>query len=300
MIRAGKEKETVPRISREPKPRAELSFRRDGRWAVWDERGLTTRDGDWTSTDRLAAIPVSPKIQKRVDIVATEAKLKAGKRRRAADGLSGARRIGPMVYLLPRWDDVDGTPWLEALVAVDLGQPRPKPRLLGSFGGLSLGRGPIDERLQVEDGRIAVAVNAPGAWGVATYDPRTRRFGFRPRGVRLLAREGDRLVETTSYGTTLVGRQAGDRTVPWLETRGPAEFVPGAGAVLVRCGPHLRNAVTGAEMRISPDAAIRRAKAGVLVFWPQADPRSARLVDPSRFEERARWERGTTVPGRTP
>ncbi len=293
LVRKGATKEAVPRVVRDPKRRMEISFRRDRRWAVWDERGLTTRDGDWTSSDRLAAIPVSPKFQGRAEIVAIESKVKAGRRKLAASGLSGARRIGGLVYLLPRWDDPDGTPWFEALVAVDLGQPHPKPRLLGLFGGLSLGRGVVDDRLDVDRGMPTSAINAPGAWGVGTFDPKTRRFGFRPRGVRLLASENDRIVETTSYGTTLVGRQSGGRTVPWLETRGPVEFIPGEGPVLVKCGDRLRNAVTGAELRLAPEAAIRRSNAGVLVFWPEADPRSARLVDASRFEERARWERGT-------
>ena len=293
LIRKGTTKEAVPRVLRDPRRRNDLSFRRDRRWAVWDERGLTTRDGDWTSSDRLAALPVSPRLQKRDGIVATEARVKAGKRRLKASGLSGARRIGGTVYLLPRWDEADGTPWLEALVAVDLGQPHPKPRLLGTFDGLSLGKGVVDDRLGVEGGLLTVSVNEPGAWGVATYDPKRRRFGFRPRGLRLLASENERIVETTAYGTTLVGRQAGGRTIPWMETRGPAEFVPGAGSVLVRFGDRLRNAVTGAELRLAPDAAIRRTNSGVLVFWPEGDPRSARLVDASRFEERARWERGT-------
>ena len=51
--------------------------------------------------------------------------------------------------------------------------------------------------------------------------------------------------------------------------------------------------MSGAELRLAPDAAVRRTNAGVLVFWPENAPRSARLVDPTRMEERARWEKGT-------
>lgn len=289
LIGNGTKKEALTRVARDPKRRDEASFRRDKRWAVWDERGLTTRDGDWTATDRLEGIAVSPKVQAKEGIAATF----KTKRARAASGLSGARRVGSLVYLLPRWDDADGKPWLEALLVVDLGKPHPKPRLLGPFGGLSLGRGRMDDRLGLEGGTLTAAVNDADAWGVATYDPKRERFGFRPRGVHLFALEGDRIIEATAYGTTLAGRQAGGRTIPWMETRGPAEFVPGAGSVLVRTGDRLRNAVTGAELRLAPDAEVRRSSAGLLVFWPAAAPRSARLIDPMRFEERARWERGT-------
>lgn len=294
VVRKGAQKETVARALPAPKTKNELSFRRDKRWAVWDARGLTTRDGEWTATDRFEAIATSPKTQEKDEIRATLAKIKAGKRSRAASGISGARRVGGIVYLLPRWDADDGTPWLEALVAIDLLKPHPKPRLLGTFGGLSLGRGMADDRLGVEDGLLSVAINAESGWGFGTYDPKKGRFAFRERGVRLLALEKDgRLIEETGYGTILAGRADSGRTIPWLETRGSAEFVPGDGPILVRSGDRVRNAVTGAEVRLPKGAAVRRASAGLLVFWPETMPRSARLYDPVRFEERARWEQGT-------
>ena len=294
VVRDGATRTLVPRVPRAEKASDTLVFRRDRRWAVWDERGLTTRDGDWTVTDRLEAVPVSPKVGDKATILATLAAVKAGRRSRGASALSGARRVGTLVYLLPRWEDADGKPWLEALIVVDLGKPHPKPRLLGTFDGLSLARKPIDARLGLENGLLTVPVNGKDAWGVATYDPKRSRFAFRPRGVGLLALESDgRIVETTAYGTTLVGRVAEGRTIPWMETRGPAEFVPGAGPILVRSGDRLRNAVTGAETRLPAGAAVRRTKAGLLVFWPEKAPRSARLLEPDRLEERARWERGT-------
>jgi hypothetical protein len=293
ILAKGAVKETISTDPPEPKERI-VSFRRDKRWAVWDERGLTTRDGDWMASERLEAVPLSPRLFKRAEILATLGKIKAGRRQREASGLSGSKRIGSTVYLLPRWDEDDGTPWLEALVAVDLSQVHPKPKLIGSFGGLSLARTEIDDRLGITDGKLTVAVNRAGTWGVASYDPKTGQFAYKPNGVRLLAFEPDgRMIEKTSYGTVLAGRWDGGRTIPWLETRGTAEFVPGEGPILVRAGDLLRNAVSGAELRLQPDAAVRRGKAGVLVFWPEGSPRSARLYEPNRFEELARWEQGT-------
>ena len=294
VVRKGALREAIPRALPPLAQRPGLAFRRDGRWAVWDERGLTTRDGKWTATDRLRAVPTSPRAQEKDEILATLAKVKSKGRTLAASGLSGARIIAGTVYLLPRWDGADGEPWLEALMAVDLTKRRPKARLLGTFEGLSLGRGAFDERLGIEKGLLTVAVNAKDAWGVATYDPKRDRFAFRPRGTRLVAMERDgRTIEETAYGSTLAGRSDGGRTTAWLETRGPAEFVPGDGPVLVRAGNRLHNAASGAQLRLARDSAIRRSKYGLLVFWPEDKPRSARLYDPERFEERARWEAGT-------
>lgn len=293
VVRKGAVKELIPQEIPEPKPRI-VSFRRDKRWAVWDERGLATRDGDWTMNDRFEAICVSPKIQKKAEILATVAKVKAGKRTREASGISGARIIAGVVYLLPRWDDADGKPWLEALVSVDLTQPHPKPKLLGAFAGISLSREERGDRLNIQNGLLTVAVNTGSAWGLATYDPKAAKFGFKTCGVKLLEFDQDGpMIEATSYGTTLAGRWDGTRTIPWLETRGPAEFVPGPGPIMVRTGDRLRNAVTGAELRLAPDASIRRSKYGLVIFWPESSPRSARLVEPSRLEELARWEQGT-------
>lgn len=294
VVRKGTHKETVSRLAPKPKAPAALSFRRDKRWAVWDARGLTTRDGAWTLTDRLEAISVSPKAQERAAIRATLAKIKAGQRSRAASGLSGARRIGGVAYFLPRWDDKDGKPWLEALVAVDLSKPHPKARLVGTFGGLSLARGKIEDRLGIQNGLLTVTINTDSGSGDATYDPKRGRFAFQVRGPKLRSLEKDgRVVEETPYGTVLAGRIDGSRTIPWLEARGSVQFVAGVGPTLVRIGDRVRNAVTGAELRLANDAALRRTGSGLLVFWPETLPRSARLYDYARFEERARWEQGT-------
>lgn len=291
VIGNGARKETLTRVVHVPDAKKALSFRRDKRWAVWDERGLTTRDGDWTSSDRLEAVPVSPKIATKEEIAAVRAK----HRNRTASGLSGARRIGSVVYFLPRWDEKDGTPWREALVEVDLAKPHPKPRLLGAFAGLSLGSGPLDDRLDLVKGRPSAIVRNGDAWGLATYEPKGATFDFQARGTGLIAYDDGRIVERTGYGTVLVGRydEALGRPIPWLETHGKPEFVPGEGPVLVRVGDRLRNAVTGAETRLAKDAAVRRSRFGVLVFWPESAPHSARLLDDARLEERARWEKGT-------
>ena len=294
VVRRNDKRETIPLAPPEAKPKTYLSFRRDKRWAVWDERGLTTRDGAWSSTDRLESVPTSLKAQEKAAILEALAAVKAGKRSLAADGLSGARRIGGTVYLLVRWDGADGEPWLEALLSVDLSKPHPKARLLGRFAGLSLGRGAIDDRLAIEKGRLAVAVNAPDAWGFATYDPAKGVFGFSEQGSRLVALDGDKIVEETPYGTLVAGRRQNGHTIPWLELRAKtASFVTGEGPVLVRAGSRLRNAATGAEVRLPRNAALRRSSSGLLVFWPEAKPRSARLLDFDRLEERARWEKGT-------
>jgi hypothetical protein len=293
VVAKGAAKESISTDPPEPKERM-ISFRRDKRWAVWDERGLTTRDGDWMASDQMEAVPLSPRLFKRAEILATLGKIKAGRRQKEAAGLSGAKRVGATVYFLPRWEEDDGTPWLEALVAVDLSQPHPKPKLIGRFAGISLARQPIEDRLGIINGLLTVAVNRSGTWGVASFDPKTGQFAYKPNGVRILAFESDgRMIEKTSYGTVLAGRWDGSRTIPWLETRGNAEFVAGEGPILVRTGDRLQNAVTGAEVKLPADAAVRRAKSGVLVFWPEASPRSARLYEPNRFEELARWEQGT-------
>lgn len=294
VIRNGAKKETLTRVAPEPSKKLFVSFRRGSRWAVWDERGLTTRDGAWVSSDRLEAVSVSPRAMPRAEIVKTLALIKEGKRSRAASALSGARRVGGNVYFLARWDDKEGKPWLEALMVVDLRLAKPKPRLLGSFKGLTLSKGAIDDRLDLVSGGPGAVVRTADGWGVARYDALGKDFEFHREGDELLELEADgRIVHRSAYGTTLVGKRSVDgRVEPWMEVRGPAEFVPGEGAILVKLSDRLRNAETGAEIKTARDAGVRRAKAGILVFWPADAPRSARLYEPTRFEERARWELG--------
>ena len=271
----------------EPAPGA-ASFRRDARYVVWDSRGLTIRTAQGTYTTRLEELAVSGKLFERAEVANTVRLIKAGVRRKAADSLSGAVRIGTDVFLLPRWTDSRGETWLEALVRVPLTGSAIKPVLLGRFAGLTTAYRPVDDELTLAGGRPVAIVRTKDSWGVAGALPATREFGYVPLGTNLLWTSGGAYAERTNYGSVMVGtldRRGLSRTMT-LEARTDLVEPVDRDGRLVRWfsdgATTLADARSGAQVRLAgelvaaPVAASGRGM--VLLFDDPARPRRAVLV----------------------
>ncbi|MGV3617653.1 MAG: hypothetical protein ACO1SV_20195 [Fimbriimonas sp.] len=301
MVRKGREAWRVPAQPETPRPVLAVSFRKDQNYAVWDDRGLTVRRGTRTFSTYLPEIPTSPRAFPRAEILKTIDLLQQAKRTRNAAALSGAMRIGNDAYFLLRWEDTSGKPWAEALVKVDLSADDLKPKFLGRFEGLSVAYRPIDDRLVHLNGIPATVTRTADAWGMATYDPKTQKFGFRPMGAKLisllpLGRSEALFVETTAYGTTAGGEvdlETGRRQERF-ESRGNARFVdavqPWFMVATRGTSTQIRNGETGSEAPIPTGAGIVRAGAYVVVFTPYANPTSATLYEPERWKKLATWK----------
>jgi hypothetical protein len=274
-------------------------FRRNDTYVVWDERGLTVRDGPWSFNTRLEGLPVSPKLQSREQIQETVALNKRGIRNLQARAISGMRRLGTKAYVLVRWDDRDRKPWMEALVSVDLTAPKPKPKLEGQFAGLSIAREPIDDRLMLEDDQLVVPVNTDEGWGLGMFDPERQAFEFSLLGDTLVSysprKEGALFVEQTAYGAAMAGTLVNGGKGILFQTRGAMRFLddqkPELMIATTATGRLLYWSDTGTEMKIGPQDEIRRAGKYILTWSPPANPTRASLYDPARWELVATWAR---------
>lgn len=277
-----------------------VAFRRDRAFAVWDERGLSMRRGRDLYTTRLPGLPVSPKLFARDDILKNLGGFKSGARSKDADALSGARRIGPNAYFLLRWDDRNGTPWLEALVRVDLSASHPRPQLVGRFDGISLANKPIDDRLMILAGKLAILGRAGKNWNLDTYDPQTGQFDSQKLGDTLVAFALDSpntgvFVEKTPYGTTRSGELdlAEGSRFGLTESPGYTRFLDAKHPLLFverrPTGNVLANGETGALLSLGDDFGIGRMGPYTIVWSPKESPTRADMYDPERWEAVARW-----------
>jgi hypothetical protein len=283
-------------------PPAAVMYRRNDTFAVWDERGLTVRQKEWSFTTRFAELPVNPKVQSRAEIRRTVDLVKSGKRRLEAFAISGSRRFGSKAYYLVRWDSSDRTPWLETLVSVDLGQAHPKPRLEGLFAGLSLASQPIEDRLLVRSDKLAIAANGEEGWGLATFDPLRSGFEFEVLGHHLESfspGDGNQalFVEKTEYDAFLACHLNKDgKKEVIFEHRGPMRFLDGASPPILVLSDNskrlLYDAATGAEVEIARDATVSRTGPFILTWIGGSNPKSATLYRPDRWDVEAQWKRG--------
>lgn len=239
-----------------------VSFRRDASYAVWDRRGLSVRKGDRIVTTKLS------------DLVPNEGD---------ADALSGAVRFRSRVFFLLRWTSDGGKTRAERLVAVDLSEARPRWRVLGSFDGFSVATGRVAKALRIGPRGLTVTSRLPdGTWGFASFDAVRDRFSFLPVGRRLVDwRDSGLFVERSDrgYRVGIAATDGGSRLLH--ETDGLPQILDDAAPALVRADGRLRNAFTGASLRLNEDQTPRRVGASVAIVNRAA--RRATLYRPDRW-----------------
>ncbi|MBI5707180.1 MAG: hypothetical protein HZC36_09360 [Armatimonadetes bacterium] len=276
-----------------------ILFRKDDAYAVWDSRGLSIRKGKQALTTRLQGLSVTPKLFTTDEILANRACFALGLRSPFASKISGAKRVGAAVTLLARWEDFSGAPWLEALIEVDLAEPKPHVQLLGAFEGLSVG--PEGERLRLDGTMLAALTRrADGSWGKATWDPRLARFDFQAMGENLadfafLGPQSGYAYERTGYGSTLLSRfhfpTAAKRTL--MESRGEIKLLdpkePWLALAREENGLWLHNLDSGSKVLLPSGGLVRRTSLGLFVASPLPKPESAALYSLDRFERVALW-----------
>jgi hypothetical protein len=302
VVRVGDRRAEVPLQLPKEKPVLSVSFRKNKNYAVWDDRGLTIRIGKIAKSTRLDAISTSPKAFEHEELLQNVELIKKKERSAGATALSGARRVGNLVFFIARWEDKKGKPWLEALVSLDLTEDSYHPKFLARLPGLTLAEKPIDDRLFILNERMSAVVRKGEQWGLATFEPEAAAFEFKEAGHRLetyqpLSSRFGAFVEKTEYGARIGGRID-------LQTFGRKNLVEAKGAVrftdkgdpliaLISKGDEVRllNTETGAELDLLTSVSMRRTPLGLVVWSPYKDPRRAWLYSLDRWTPLAEWAR---------
>lgn len=294
VVRVGDKEHREPLKMIEEAEDLRTSYRKDETRVSWDADGLKISKGAYQLTSRLPEVALTPKLFTKEELVQSKALMAQGKRQKDASSLSGSVRLGDYVYFLLRWTDSEDVTWLEALVSVKLTEARPKPHLIGRFGGMSLSRRATDDRLFTFGESVGIFANhANGKWGLATYHRKTDKFDFKEYGTGLsdyipISGKMFLIAEEATYGKTVIARvdlNTGSRR-NLMEASGDVRLVdrnrPFLAEILTNLGPALYNMETGCMMSIPARSAIRRTPFGVLI-WPATDPARAALYSFERF-----------------
>ena len=296
VVRMGTQTWRTPINAPAEKPRLSVAYRKGQTYAVWDDRGLTIRRDAKVYSTRLPEIAVSPRAFPRNEILANLELIRRGSRSKNASSLAGSVRFGSLVFFLIRWEDKAKTPWLEALVQINLNDANPRPKLLGRFDGFSLAQRPIDDVLTYTKGRLLVTTQRIDSWGNASFTPEDRLFNYEPMGSSLVQYQvPGTFIEGTAYGTSVAGildPRSGRKTL--AEFRGKARILDFLTHRFVRIetltGALIHNLETGAERPVAKTARIKESGANILI-WTANDqgPTEAKLYSGERLEELARW-----------
>lgn len=307
VIKQGAKKELIPQKSRpEPKPPTHWMWHKGKCYLVWDERGLTVRQGKWVYSTHLKEIALSPKVHSHESLVLTKARIERGLRSPNVNALLGSAEVQGKVYLHFRWAEKAFGNWLEALVRVDPTELNPKPELLGKLDGRSLADSPLGDGLfALPEGVGSLQVSGK-AWGVGWFGIKDQAFAFDPVGeslvgIRRLSGKSVLYQEKTAWGSRLWGSfdltngkrtelfEARNATIDWLK--------PGKVGVIKERGKlRLRDFDSGAERTLVKGATVRLTTFGALVWWPADKPTDAILFGYRRWNGLAAWSPPSVMP----
>ncbi|MFW5697164.1 MAG: hypothetical protein ACOCX1_01235 [Fimbriimonadaceae bacterium] len=281
-----------------------MMIRFGDRFFVFDERGLVIRRGNVRGVSKLPDIAMTPKLFSQAEIDETYNLIQEGVRDEDVDALSGYELIGNDLYLLLRWEENDGEPWLETLVKIDIAAEEPRSELVGRFQGLSFASDLVEDRLFRRDGRLAAITQVRGDWGLSTIDPgRRAEPTFEPLGtgvedVTYLPGQQELLLTWRSgHGTRLLGLLRQDDVEipqPFAEIDGYAEPIsadPPLIAIIEEGPDSIVNALTGRTIYIPEESGYADTRFGILVWTPKDDPRSAGLFDEDLLRAISAWSR---------
>ena len=289
-----------------------------GRWWLeignrvftFDENGVGIRQGKFRSYSRLTAIATTGKLfsQEQIDHINRDAA--DGNRTLEVSALSGYEVIGNTLYLLVRWENKEKNPWLEAIVKFDLTAKTPSAQLVGRFEGFSTAKGRVDDRLGSFKDALVALTQKPDGLGLAKWDHSSNQASYVPLGSRVM---DAKVLDKGGYGMTIVrGKQgawqiglvnivAGDHR-PVYEFRGQIVGTeePYFLRVAKESGHQVINLDSGAEMPIARAATYKHTEFGVIVWTPQAAPKSAQLYSTEAFRFKASWAPPAQTPTKAP
>ena len=125
---------------------------------TFDNRGLGLHYADKGGYTGLPAYTNTRKLWTVEEIQSNVALINEGMRSDRLNAISGYELIEDDLYILARWDDKNGDPWLEALVQVNIEEDTPALNLLGRFDGFTFAKGPVSDVLVNIDGNVAALV----------------------------------------------------------------------------------------------------------------------------------------------
>ncbi|MHB8636384.1 MAG: hypothetical protein ACYC96_07920 [Fimbriimonadaceae bacterium] len=295
------------RFSIAPEPpavRKKVEFRSDAKFVTWDKRGLTIRVGSRATSTRFKDIPTSPRLRTHDAIVGTLDAVRRGGRSLAATAVSGSRRFGKSVYLVVRWEDGPGRPWLEALVSVDLDADKPTAQAIAVLPGLSFSSAQIADNLVAGPNGVSILLHAGPAWGLWSYRPDTGQADYHMLGdgVKYAAAVSPDIaafVEKTHHGTFAAGTvdlstgaRADTAEAPTLWKMLDAKAPPVAEATDDGGGRILAELSSGAVYSLPDGATVRRAGEHVVIWIGGSHPDRAWLYDPTTWKPLAWWRGG--------
>ncbi|HXH61393.1 MAG TPA: hypothetical protein VNI20_08540 [Fimbriimonadaceae bacterium] len=264
---------------------------------TFDERGLGIQYGKQGGFTTLSYMPTTPKLFSAEEIKANADAITSGERSARVSAVSGFVVVKDTLYMLMRWEDKDGKPWLETLVDLDTSGAAPKVGLVDKLVGTSFASGTVSDQLHAAGESVYVVTRTADSLLVESYDTVTAKMDRRTVGpaVDILRPFGSEYltVRKTAYGTRIVGfyKTGGGPPHEVYETRGTVVPASLTSAFVVDewDGRYLVDVSSGGKLALGKDSGYAPSSSGVIVWSPADAPEKATLYGSGGWTPVAEW-----------
>lgn len=272
-----------------------------GQVLTFDQNGVGFRRNNASTYATYASIATSDKLFSKDQIDQINRDVAANKKSLDVSAVSGWEKIGETVYLILRWDDKQGTPWLEVLMKYEFPKGKPNATFLGRFDSLTNASGRVNDKLMFENGKLSTITHGGETSLLETFDIVSKSF----EKAALDARFTDaKLLEGSLFGMGLERTPAKTFLISLIdrETRSSRQVAEVRGSIANLYTPAvlhykyenrstLLNLASGAELIIPGDCGIEAVSSGLLLWTPAANPQVAALYSSGSFRTLARWSK---------
>lgn len=272
-----------------------------GQVLTFDSNGVGFRKNNVSTYATYAAVATSDKLFSPAQIAQIKADVAAGTKKLEVSAVSGWEKVGETAYLILRWDDRAGTPWLEVLMKFEFPKGKPTPTFLGRFDSMTRAAGRVNDKLMFENGELLTVTHATDVSLLESYDIKEKAFKKTPLSERFF---DAKLIPGSLAGFGLQKTPANTFLVSFIdrETQSSRQVIEIRGNIAGVYAPsilHYKNdgrdilfsMNSGAEIVIPANCGIKDVPAGILLWTPAQKPQAAALYSSGSFRTLARWSK---------
>ena len=277
-----------------------IEYRRDQVFVVWDDRGLTVRDGKVASSTRFQSVPTSPRLRIRDDILKTISAHQNQDLDYRASALSGSVRIGVRIFGIARWTTTSQKTWLECLFDVNLMSAKPSVHVLTVLPGHTFSTHFIGHSLFLSHQKLQAYIQIKNQWGRWEYNPKNGKASFlaigrNPVSIVQFPNKEVGFVEKSPIGSFYTGIfdpvEMNRESVQELNSQ--PMFLTNVWPPVIEAKqrglPCLVNLDKGTTLFLAQGSQAKECQAGVIIWTGSSNPQKAWLFSPALWQPIAWW-----------
>lgn len=272
-----------------------------GQILTFDQNGLGFRKNNRSTYATYPSIATSDKLFSSEQIDQINRDVAANMKSLDVSAVSGWEKVGDSVFLILRWDDKKGKPWLEALMKYEFPNGKPKATFLGRFDSLTHASGRVNDKLLFENGYLFTITHGTETSLLEKYDIAKNSFEKRALSNHFT---DAKLIPGSLYGMGLKRTPAKTLLISLIdreknishqvaEVRGTITNLYSPAILHFKSSERstLLNLTSGAELVIPDNCGVEAISSGLILWTPINNPQAAALYSAGSFRTLARWSR---------